>query len=100
MLKDIQIKINRDKKAGHVLLAMLYRCGVLDDHEILNSKLCYNHNSDIMKWLDERFRNIGDSPTSELIPLYDAIMLNEDVKLYTNAERCQSKYRKTLRTSW
>lgn len=94
MLKDIQIKINRDEKAGHLLLAMLYRCGVLDDHEISNDKLCYNPNSDIMSWLDERFRNIGDTPASELIPLYDAVMLNEDVKLYTNAERYQSKYLK------
>lgn len=94
MLEEIQTKINKDEEAGHVLLAMLYRCGVLDDHTILNNKFCYNPNIDIMKWLDERFRSIGDTPPSELIPLYDAIMLNEDVKLYTNSERYQSLYLK------
>ena len=94
MLKDIQTKINKNEKAGHVLLAMLYRCGVLDDHSTLNGKLCYNPNSDIMRWLDERFRNVGGTPPSELIPVYDAIMLNEDVKLYTNSERYRSKYLK------
>lgn len=94
MLKDIQTKINKDEKPGHVLLALLYRCGVLDDHSTLDGKLCYDPHSDIMQWLDERFRNIGDTPPSELVPLYDAIMLNEDVKLYTNSERYQSKYLK------
>lgn len=94
MLSEIQTKINKDEEAGHVLLAMLYRCGILDDHAILNNKFCYNPNIEIMMWLDERFRSIGDTPPSELIPLYDAIMLNEDVKLYTNPERYQSLYLK------
>jgi len=94
MLEEIQTKINKDEEAGRVLLAMLYRCGVLDDHTILNNKFCYNPNIDTMKWLDERFRSIGDTPPSELIPLYDAIMLNEDIKLYTNSERYQSLYLK------
>jgi len=94
MWEEIQTKINGDEETGHIFLAMLYRCGVLDDHSILNNKLCYNPNVDIMKWLDERFRGIGDTPPSELIPLYDAIMLNEDVKLYTNSERYQSLYLK------
>jgi len=94
MLLDIQTKINGDVKAGHILLALLYRCGVLDDHAILNGKFSYDPNSDIMKWLDDRFGNKGDTPPSELVPLYDAVMLNEDVKLYTNAKRYQSRYLK------
>jgi hypothetical protein len=94
MLRDIQIKIDENEKAGHVLLALLYRCGVLDDHSISDDTLRYNPNSNVMKWLDNRFENTGETPPSELVPLYDAIMLNEDVKLYTNAERYQSKYLK------
>jgi hypothetical protein len=92
LLEDISTKINREEEAGHVLLAMLYRCGVLDDHAITNGKLCYNPNTDVMQWLDERFRSIGDTPPSELIPIYDAIMLNDDIKLYTNPKRYDSSH--------
>lgn len=90
MLKDIKTKITKDEEAGHVLLAMLYRCGVLDDHTISNNKLFYNPNIQVMQWLDKRFENVGDTPTSELIPMYEAIMLNDDIKLYTNPSRYQS----------
>jgi hypothetical protein len=94
MLQEVQTKISKDEEAGHVLLAMLYRCGVLDDHTVLNDKLCYKPKVDIMRWLDDRFRGVGDTPPSDFIPLYDAVMLNEDVKLYTNSERYQSLYLK------
>lgn len=90
MLKDIQTKITKDEEAGHVLLAMLYRCGVLDDHIISNKKLCYNPNIQVMQWLDKRFRSVGETPPSELIPMYDAIMLNDDIKIYTNPSRYQT----------
>jgi hypothetical protein len=94
MLREIKAKISEDEEAGHILLAMLYRCGVLDDHSFLNNTLRYEPNTDIMKWLDGRFTNIGETPASELIPLYDAIMLNEDVKLYTNPDKYKSVYLK------
>ena len=41
----------------------------------------------IMKWLDACFENVGDVPPSELVAIYDAIGLNEDVKYYTNPKR-------------
>jgi hypothetical protein len=94
MLREIKAKISKDEEAGHVLLAMLYRCGVLDDHSFSNNVLRYEPNTDIMKWLDDRFLNFGETPASELIPLYDAIMLNEDVKLYTNPDKYNSVYLK------
>jgi hypothetical protein len=94
MMLETKTKIKRDERASHILLALLYRCGVLDDHAITNGDFTYNPNEGIMKWLDDRFGNTGATPPSELVPLYDAIMLNEDVKLYTNAERYQSKHLK------
>jgi hypothetical protein len=90
MLKDIQTKIVRDEEAGHILLATLYRCGVLADHAISDDKLCYNPNIHIMQWLDDRLGKVGEFPPSELIPMYDAIMLNDDIKIYTNPSRYQS----------
>lgn len=88
---DLGMKLSKDEEAGHILMAMLYRTGVLDDHDFSNNKLNYTPNAEIMAWLDHRFQGIGDTPPSELIPLFDAILLNEDIKLYTNAERYNSE---------
>jgi hypothetical protein len=87
---DLALKIDHDAEAGHVLLAMLYRAGVLDDHSFLNNKFSYNPNPEIMAWLDQQFNGVGETPPSELIPLFDAILLNEDIKLYTNVEKYDS----------
>lgn len=92
LLKDIQTKKKRDEEAGHVLLAMLYRCGVLLDHDIVDNQFCYTPNIEIMQWLDERLRSVSGTPSSELIPVYDAIMLNDDIKIYTNPSRYQSQH--------
>jgi len=92
MLKDIQIKINDDEEAGHILVAMLYRCGILADHEVKDNEFNYNPNKLVMQWLDERLEMVGEIPPSELIPMYDAIMLNDDIKLYTNPLRYQSEH--------
>lgn len=89
---ELATKINKDPEASHILLTMLYRCGVLDDHDFSNSKLNYLPNLEVMKWLDERFLGIGETSPSELIPLFDAILLNEDIKLYTNGDKYNSKY--------
>jgi len=92
LLRDIQIKKERDEEAGHVLLAMLYRCGILLDHDMVDNVFCYIPNIEIMQWLDERLRGVGGTPPSELIPVYDAIMLNDDIKIYTNPSRYQSQH--------
>ena len=62
----------------------------MSDHKYENNILTYNPDNAIMKWLDKEYKGNGLIP-SELIPMYEAIMFNDDIKLYLNAERYQSK---------
>lgn len=91
ILNEIYKKINDNAKAGHVLLALLYRSGILIDHSFSNNTFSYHPNIEIIKWLDVQLCDIGDTPPSELIAIFDAIMLNEDVKVYLNNEKYQTK---------
>ena len=84
---EFKIKLDKDETTSHILFTMLYRCGILDDHKYIDDVFSYNPDTQVMKWLDACFENVGETPPSELIAIYDAIGLNEDVKYYTNPQR-------------